>query len=110
MTESEKEWLKNFLDTPDIRYVTPDRKDYCYVKKVDGKSQHGQKQYLMWTLDDLLNIAKGSSLIKNESSFEFSFDKKIKFHQLYVYNRDISQSSCICKICENICFVAKAFN
>ena len=30
----------------------------------------------MWTLDDLLNITNGSSLIKNESSFEFSFGKK----------------------------------
>ena len=74
----------------------------------------------MWTLNDLLNIANGSSLIKNESSFEFSFGKKkIKVHQLYeyiksireyVYNRDIPQSSCLCKICENVCFVAKALN
>ena len=34
----------------------------------------------MWTVSDLLNITNGSSLIKNESSFEFSFAKKIKFH------------------------------
>ena len=73
----------------------------------------------MWTLNDLLNIANGRSLIKNESSFEFLFGKKIKFHQLYeyiksnmeyVYNRDIPQSFCLCEICENVCFVAKAFN
>ena len=98
LTENEKEWLKNLLDKPDITYVTPGRKDHRYVGKVDGKSQYVQKRYLMWTLSDLLNIANGSSLIKNESSFEFSFGKKIKFHQLYeyiksnreyVYNRDI---------------------
>ena len=73
----------------------------------------------MWTINDLLNIANGSSLIKNESSFEFSFGKKIKFHRLYeyiksnreyVYNRDIQQTSCLRKICENVFFVAKAFN
>ena len=73
----------------------------------------------MWTLNDLLNIANGSSLIKNESSIEFLFGKKIKFHQLYeyiksnreyVYNRDIPQSSCLCEICENVCFVAKTLN
>ena len=73
----------------------------------------------MWTLNDLLNIANGSSLIKNESSFGFSFSKKIKFNQLYeyiksnseyVYNRDIPQSTCLCEICKNICFVAKALN
>ena len=78
LTESEKEWLKNFLDKPDITYVTPGRKDHSYVGKIDGKSQYVQKRYLMWTLNDLLNIANGSSLIKNESSFEFSFGKKIR--------------------------------
>ena len=67
---------------PDITNVTPDRKDHHYVGKVDGKSQYVQKQCLMWTFNDL---SKGSSLIKNESSFEFSFGKKIKFHQLYEY-------------------------
>ena len=87
LTESEKEWLKNFLDKPDITYVTPGRKDNSYVGKIDGKSQYVQKRYLMWTLNDLLNIANGSSLIKNKSSFEFSFGKKIKFHQLYEYKK-----------------------
>ena len=100
LAESEKEWLKNFLDEPDITYITPGRKDPRYVGKVDGKSQYVQKRYLMWTLNDLLSIANGSSLIKNESSFEFSFGKTIKFHQLHeyiksnrecVYDRDIPQ-------------------
>ena len=70
-------------------------------------------------MDTLLNIANGSCLIKKESSFEFSFGKIIKFYQFYeyiksnreyVYNRDIPQSSCLCKIWENVCFVAKALN
>ena len=95
------------------RYVTSGWKDHHYVGKVDGKSQYVQKQYHMWTF----NIAKASSLIKNESSFEFSFGKKIKFHQLYEYNkssreylykRDIPQSSYLCKI-YYVCFVAKAW-
>ena len=73
----------------------------------------------MWTLNDLLNIANGSLLVKNESSFEFLFGKKKKFHQLceyiksnrgYVCIRDIPQLSCLCEICENVCFVAKALN
>ena len=78
LTAREKEWLRNFLDTPDITYVTPGRKDHRYVGKVDGKSQYAQKRYLRWTLNDLLNIANGSPLIKNESSFEFLFGKKNK--------------------------------
>ena len=80
MAESEKEWLKNILDKLDITYVTPGRKDHCHVGKIDGKSQYVQKRYLMWTLNDVLNIANGSCLIKNESLFEFPFGKKIKFH------------------------------
>ena len=36
----------------------------------------------MWTLNDLLNIANGRSLIKNESSFEFSFGKKNKISSI----------------------------
>ena len=39
LIESEKEWLKNVLDKPDITYVTPGRKDHHYVGKVDGESQ-----------------------------------------------------------------------
>ena len=62
-------------------------------KLVDGKSQYVQK--LMWTLNDLLNIANGSSVIKNESSFEFSFGKKIKFHQLYEYIKSNREGLCI---------------
>ena len=100
LTESEKEWHKNFLDKPDMTDVTSGRKVHHYVGIVDDKSQYFQKQYLMWTLNDLLNITNGSPLIKSESSFEFSFGKKIKLHQLYeyiksnreyVYNRDIRQ-------------------
>ena len=47
LTESKKEWLKNFFDTSDITYVTPCRKDHRYVGKIDGKSQYVQNQYLM---------------------------------------------------------------
>ena len=75
LTEGEKEWLKSFLDKSDITYVTPDRN---YVGKVDGKSQYVQKRYLIWTLNDPLNIANGIFLIKSESSFEFPSGKKNK--------------------------------
>ena len=119
LAESEKQWLKNLLDKPDGTYVTPGRRDHCYVRKFDGKSQYVQKRYLTWTLNELLNIANGSSLIKSKSSFEFSFGKKIKCHQLYEYiksnrkygyDRGLPQSSCLCEICKNVCFVAKSLN
>ena len=50
LTESEKEWFKNFLDKLDITNVTAGRKYHPYFGKVDGKSQYVQKQYLTWTL------------------------------------------------------------
>ena len=56
LTESEKEWLKNVLDKPNIN-VSPGRKNHRYKGKVDGKSQYVEKLYFMWTLSDLLNIA-----------------------------------------------------
>ena len=49
LTESEKGWLKNFLNEPDITYVTPGQKDHRYFGGVDGKSQYVQKRYILWT-------------------------------------------------------------
>ena len=75
--------------------------------------ENGQKSRKSWKFlpakvsAPKINIANGSSLITNESSFEFSLGKKIKFHQLYnyiksnreyVYNRGIPQSSCLAKM------------
>ena len=67
-----------------------------------GKNQYVQKRYLMLTLNDLLNITNGSSLIKNESSFEFSFGKKKNFNSctytlkpignMYMYTRETFHS------------------
>ena len=69
LTEGEKEWLKSFLDKSYITCDTPVGKITVVLRKL--------------TLNDLLNITNGSSLIKDEFSFEFSFSKKIK--QLYEY-------------------------
>ena len=78
-----KNGSKTFLDKPDITCVTSGRKDRRFVWKVDDKSHYVRKQHLIWILSDLLNIANRSSLIKNESSFEFSVGEKIKFDQLH---------------------------
>ena len=63
LTESEKEWLKNVLDKPRITCVTPGWKDHRYCRKVDGRSQYVQKRYLMWTVNDLFNIANRNSVV-----------------------------------------------
>ena len=118
-TTDELAWLLEFLNRPDITYTTPGRKDQRYVGKIDGKSQFVQKRYLLWTLNDLLGIANGVESIQEGCSFQSSFSRKLKFHELYefiksrreyIYNRDIPQSSCLCEICENAVFIAKGVN
>ena len=37
-------------------------KKFSTALKKDGKSQYAQKRYLLWKLNDLLNIANRSSL------------------------------------------------
>ena len=40
LAESEKEWLKNVLDKPNITYITPCRKDHRYVGKLMVKARN----------------------------------------------------------------------
>ena len=41
-------------------------KKFSTALKKDGKSQYAQKHYLLWKLNDLLNIANRSSLYKKQ--------------------------------------------
>ena len=121
LTEEEVEWLKNYMERPEMTYINPGKKDNVYVGKIDGKSSFVQKQYLLWTLRDTLDIINGSELegVPNETSFNGRFDKVLSFerlyhffkvHKQYVWNRDIPESSCLCEICENACLLAKGIN
>ena len=97
LSEDERSWLLEFLDRSDISYTTPGRKDNQYIGKVIGEKQYVQKRYLLWTLRDVLTIANGGSINTNGTfSDEFS--------------RTIPLSSCLCEICENICFLAKGIS
>ena len=44
--------------------MTKKHKKISIALKKDGKSQYAQKRYLLWKLNDLLNIANRSSLYK----------------------------------------------
>ncbi|XP_066916722.1 uncharacterized protein [Clytia hemisphaerica] len=123
LSEEQVEWLKDFLERSDMTYINPGKKDHVYIGKIDGVSQYVQKQYLLWTLRDTLDIINGNDEIRrekrNENSFQDMFGKKLSFarlynffkvHKQYVWNRDIAESSCLCEVCENACLLAKGVN
>ena len=106
LSEEEVKWLKNYLERPEMTYINPGKKDNVYVGKVDGKSVYVQKQYLLWTLRDTLDIINGSEFEggpNNEANF-------FKAHKQYIWNKNIPESSCLCEICENACLLAKGIN
>ena len=82
---------------------------------VSGNYLH--RQYLLWTLKDLLDIINGSEL--HSSNFVSTFSEKLSFSQLYdfikshkqfVYNKNIPHTSCLCDTCENVVLLAKSLN
>ena len=85
-------------------------------------SKYVQKQYLLWTLRDILDIINENEIVgfhNDETSFVDKFDKKLsftklynflKFNKQYIWNRHIPESSCLCKVCENVCLFAKGIN
>lgn len=116
LSNEEKEWLENFFMRPDITYITPGKNQQKYIGKTDGESRYAQIRYLLWNLKDLFQITNGNKLVDNHG-FEEQFSKPITFRQLYefikehpefVYNKDIPQSGCLCEICENTVYIAKA--
>ena len=62
LSEEEKEWIENFLETTDITYTTPERRDTVYVEMAGGKREYKQNRYLFWKLRDLLEIINGSRI------------------------------------------------
>ena len=82
---------------------------------VSGNYLH--RQYLLWTLKDLLDIINGSEL--HSSNFVSTFSEKLSFSQLYdfikshkqfVYNKNIPHTPCLCNTCKNIVLLDKGLN
>ena len=81
-----------------------------YVGKENGQRKRLRKQYLLWNIRDLLEIANGRGDI-DDDSFQSKFNKKITFWQLYNFSKEhkenkfdknISHESCACEVCENV--------
>ena len=62
LTGEEEQWIRYSLDRADLTYVKPKRKDHVYIGKKDEELQYRQKRYLLWNLQDLLNILNGNEV------------------------------------------------
>ena len=91
--------------------MNPRRKDHVHVGKKDGVKVYKQKCYLLSKIRDLHEIANGESGIGEvgRDSFYNAFGPPLKFallydvlklHKDYVFNSNIPQWSCLCKLCE----------
>ena len=120
--EDQTAWLMAFLERPDITLTNPGTKDRVYIGKIDGVSQFVQKQYLLWSLKDLIDIANGNKVAgidgKGESYLQ-RFGVKLSFANVYsflkskkqfIWNKNIPEASCLCEVCENICLFARGIN
>ena len=117
LSEEKKDWVIEFLSRSDMTYINPGRQDNVYIGKVDGERKYLPRQYLLWTLKDLLDIINDSEL--HFSNFVSTFSEKLSFSQLYdfikshkrfVYDKNLPHTSCLCDTCENIVLLAKGLN
>ena len=109
------------LDRQDITYTTPGKRDLVYMGKINGKKVYETKKYLLWTLNDLLDILNGCEVtgIQTEDSFMNEFGRKLSFRQLYklikankqhIYDKNIPHATRLCEICENAVFLMQGLN
>ena len=98
LSEEKKDWMIEFLSWSDMTCTNPGCQDNVDTGKVDGEPKYLPRQYLLWTLKDLLDMINGSEL--HSSNFVPSFSEKLSFSQLYdfikshkqfVYNKNMPQ-------------------
>ena len=73
--EAEREFVLDFLESEDISYTLPGRKDQVYISKNEGKSEYKAKHYLLWSLKELTGICNQKESV---GSFVMNFGKGIK--------------------------------
>ena len=77
LTHEKKQWIWYSLDRADLTYVNPGKKDHVYIEKKDGERQYCQKRYLLWNLQDLLNILNGIEVAGSTAGVE-TFEKAFR--------------------------------
>ena len=103
LSEDQEHWLLEMLETPDMTYTNPGRKDNVCIRKTDGERCYVRKRYLLWNLRNALVIFYGQ-----KESFKENFVEPLKKKKQFIFQRGISDTSCLCEICENATLMAKA--
>ena len=75
-----------FLSRSDMTDTNPGRQVHVYIGRVDGERKYLPRQYLLWTLRDLLDIINGT-----ESNFVSTFSEKLTFSQPYEFTKTHKQ-------------------
>ena len=84
-------------------YTTPGKRHQVYMGKINGEKVYETKKYLLWTLNDLLDILNGCEVtgFQTEDSFMNELGRKLSFRQFYewikankqfIYNKNISHA------------------
>ena len=92
LSEEKNDWMIELLSRSDMTYTNPGRQDNVYISKVDGEWKYLPRQYLFWTLKDLLDIINGSEL--HFSNFASTFSEKPSFSQHYDFIKNHKQFVC----------------
>ena len=117
ISEEKKDWMIEFLRKSNMTYINPGRQDNVYAGKVDGERKYLPRQYLLWTLKDLLDMINRNEL--HSFNFVSTFMENLNFSQLYNFirshkqfdhNKNIPHTSCLCDPCDNIVLLAKGLN
>ena len=90
LSEEKKDWMIEFLSRSDMTYTNLGRQDNVYIGKVNGERKYLPRQYLLWTLKDLLDIINGSELhsFNFVSTFVSTPDKHVTVVMLQKYISD----------------------
>ena len=73
LSEGEVDWEMFFPNRPDISYTTSGRKDNVYVGIFNKEKKFIQKQYILWTIRETLDIINVSELLKSSKGDNFCF-------------------------------------
>ena len=97
---------------------TREKNDH-FTLRIQGERTHVQKRYLLWPLRGELGMLNGTCSDSDGEMFPSKFDelmtlslfyKFIKARKQYIYNKKISQNTCLCEICENNSLSGKGLN
>ena len=111
LRDETKEKLDSFLSRNDISFTLPGRNHQVYVgKDVNGDCQYQNKEYLLWTYQELVGLLQTED-DEELSSITFStLYRYVSPKKEYVRRSKIPQANCLCPDCENVELLCTGIN